>query len=96
MLLEEFLKPMGLTRHELANATHVSYRHISEMLKCRRRMTPSLALRLGKFFGMSAGFWMNLQLRCDLYEAQQVEEKELASIMTYNSGLPVSADSVLT
>lgn len=54
MLLEEFLKPMGLTQRELANAIHVPYQRINEIVNAKRGMTPGTALRLQKFFGMSA------------------------------------------
>ncbi len=80
MLLEEFLTPMGLTQRELADAIHVPYQRINEIINERRSITPSTALRLAKFFGMSADFWMNLQLRWDLYHAQQAEQDELKSI----------------
>ena len=72
MLLEEFLTPMGITQQELANAIHVPYQRINEIV-ARRGVTPSTALRLAKFFGVSADFWLNLQLRWDLYNAQQTE-----------------------
>ncbi len=55
MLLEEFLKPMGFTQRELANAIHVPYQRINEIVNGRRGVTPSTALRLSKFFGTSAG-----------------------------------------
>jgi antitoxin HigA-1 len=83
MLLEEFLIPMGLTQRELAAAIHVPYQRINEIINGRRGMTPSTALRLAKFFGMSASFWMNLQLRWDLYQTQQAEVKELEAIRPY-------------
>ncbi len=83
MLLEEFLVPMNMTQKELARAIHVTYQKLNELVNCRRGMTPSLALRLAKFFGVSADFWMNLQLRWDLYHAQQVEGKQLAKIQPY-------------
>ena len=63
MLLEEFLKPMGLTQRQLAQAIHVPYQRINEIINGRRGMTPSTALRLEKFLGMSSSFWMDLQLR---------------------------------
>lgn len=84
MLMEEFLIPMGLTQRELAVAIHVPYQRVNEIINGRRGMTPSTALRLAKFFGMSASFWMNLQLRWDLYHTQQAEEKELESIQPYS------------
>ncbi len=80
MLLEEFLTPMSLTQRELADAIHVPYQRVNEIINERRGITPSTALRLSKFFGMSPDFWMNLQLRWDLYHAQQVERDELKSI----------------
>ncbi len=80
MLLEEFLSPLELTQRDLADAIHVSYQRINEIINGRRGITPSTALRLAKFFGMSADFWMNLQLRWDLYQAQQNERDTLRNI----------------
>ena len=80
MLLEEFLTPMGLTQRDLADAIHVPYQRINEIINERRSVTPGTALRLAKFFRMSADFWMNLQMRWDLYRAQQTEQEELKSI----------------
>lgn len=80
MLLEEFLKPMGLTQRDLADAIHVPYQRINEIINGRRGITPSTALRLSKFFGVSPDFWMNLQLRWDLYFAQESEIHELRNI----------------
>ena len=77
MLSEEFLKPMGLTQRQLADAIHVPYQRINEIVNGRRGVTPSTALRLSKFFGVSPDFWLNVQLRWDLYFAQQVEADEL-------------------
>lgn len=85
MLLEEFLKPMGLTQRHLAEAIHVPYQRVNEIINGRRGMTPGTALRLEKFFGMSAGFWMNLQLRWDLYRAQQTETRALSEIKPHVS-----------
>jgi len=84
MLLEEFLNPMGLTQRQLAQAIHVPYQRINEIVNGKRGMTPSTALRLEKFFGMPASFWMNLQLRWDLYFTQQSEEKELQAITPHS------------
>lgn len=80
MLSEEFLKPMGLTQRQLADSIHVPYQRINEIVNGRRGVTPSTALRLSKFFGVSPDFWLNLQLRWDLYFAQQVEADELKLI----------------
>ncbi|MBI5588944.1 MAG: HigA family addiction module antidote protein [Deltaproteobacteria bacterium] len=89
MLFEEFLKPMGLTQRELADSIHVPYQRINEIINGRRGITPSTALRLSRFFSVSPDFWLNLQLRWDLYFAQQAESDALNSIH------PVSAQSEL-
>jgi len=73
MLLEEFLKPMGLTQKDIANAINVPYQRINEIINGRRGITPSTALRLAKAFGVSPDFWMNIQLRWDLYFAKKSE-----------------------
>ncbi len=83
MLLEEFLTPMHLTQRELAEAIHVPYQRVNEIINGKRGVTPATALRLARFFGMSAGFWMNLQLRWDLYHAQQEEAEALDAIQPY-------------
>jgi addiction module HigA family antidote len=80
MLLEEFLKPMGLTQKELADSILVPYQRINEIINGRRGVTPSTALRLSKFFGVSPDFWLNLQLRWDLYFVQQSEANILKTI----------------
>lgn len=80
MLLEEFLNPMGLTQRDLADAIHVPYQRVNELVNGRRGVTPSTALRLAKYFGMSADFWMNLQQRWDLYHARESEAEDLKRI----------------
>lgn len=84
MLLEEFLIPMDLTQRDLAKAIHVPYQRINEIINQRRGITPSTALRLAKFFGVSEEFWLSLQLRWDLYRAKHSEEEFLAKIAPYN------------
>ena len=69
MLLEEFLKPLGMSQVELAHRLGVSYPRINEVIKGRRSMTPDTALRLERLFGMEAQVWLNLQLSWDLYQA---------------------------
>ncbi len=81
MLLEEFLNPMQITQREPAEAIHVPYQRINEIINGKRGVTPSTALRLAKYFNTSANFWMNLQQRCDLYEAIQSEESVLKEII---------------
>jgi len=85
MLLEEFLNPMGISQKDLADNIQVPYQRINEIVNGRRGVTPSTALRLAKFFDMSADFWMNLQLRWDLYFTQQDENKILERIHPYSA-----------
>ncbi len=80
ILREEFLQPMGITQRELAAGIHVPYQRINELVNRKRGVTPSTALRLAKYFGTTPGFWMNLQLRWDLYQARQKEAKQLEKI----------------
>jgi addiction module HigA family antidote len=85
MLREEFLIPMELTQRELASGINVPYQRINELINGKRGITPSTALRLAKYFGTTPGFWMNLQLRWDLYRAQQVEARQLDQIEPYTA-----------
>jgi antitoxin HigA-1 len=80
MLLEEFLIPMGITQSKLAERIHVPYQRVNELVNGKRGITPATALRLAKFFGISAGFWMNLQLRWDLFHAQRADAEALKKI----------------
>ena len=80
MLLEEFLKPMGLTQKELADSIHVSFQRVNELVSGKRGLTPSTALRLAKYFGISPGFWLNLQMKWDLQVAETKEHDVLMSI----------------
>jgi len=66
ILLEEFLEPMGITQYRLAKEISVPQRRISEIVHGRRAITADTALRLGRYFGMEAEFWLNLQARYDL------------------------------
>ena len=82
MLLEEFLIPMEITEEKLANAINVPYQLVTEIINKKREITPSIALRLSKFFGMSDDFWISLQLRWDLFKTKKEEERELESIQS--------------
>ena len=74
MLLEEFLRPLGLTQRELALRLGISYPRVNEFSHKKRGVTPSTALRLEQLFGLEAQFWMNLQVSWDLYHAQRSSE----------------------
>ena len=80
MLFEEFLKPMDLSQRELANGIRVPYQRVNELVNGRRGVTPSTALRLARYFGTSSGFWMNGQVRWDLYHAERTEAEALKRI----------------
>ena len=80
ILREEFLNPLSLTQRELADAIHVPYQKVNNIVNRHQSITPSTALRLAKFFNISTDFWMILQMRWDMYFAQQ-DEMELLKII---------------
>jgi len=84
MLREEFLIPMEISQRDLANAIHVPYQRVNELVNQKRGVTPSTALRLSKFFGVSADYWLNLQTRWDLYRAQVAEKSDIDSIQDFH------------
>jgi len=77
MLREEFLVPMGLSANALAIAIGVPATRIGEIINERRGITADTALRLGRYFHMSAEFWMNLQSRFDLESTRFQLEKQI-------------------
>lgn len=78
ILLEEFLKPMELSQYRLAKSTHVSPRRINEIVQGKRAISADTALRLGRYFGTTAEFWLNLQARYDLEVAADALGDRLA------------------
>src|SRR5271170_5133133 len=66
ILLEEFIKPMGISQYRLARDISVPPRRINEIIHGNRAITADTALRLGRYFGISAQFWVNLQAHYDL------------------------------
>ena len=84
MLRQEFLEPMQISQRELADAIHVPYQRVNELVNLKRGVTPSTALRLAKFFGVSADFWLNLQIRWDLYRTQANEADVLETIENFH------------
>ena len=69
ILLEEFMRPMGLTQTALAEAMGVQRKHVNELCNDRRAMTAATALILARVFANSPDFWLNAQRRIDLWEA---------------------------
>ncbi len=88
ILLAEFLQPMGLTQRALAEALHMPYQRVNEIVRGKRGITPETALRLARYFGTSPEFWLNLQHAWDLYRAYQREAAILEQIRPYT---PTSA-----
>ncbi len=85
ILLKDFLEPMVISQRELADAIHVPYQRINEVVNQKRGITPSTAVRLAKFFGNSSEFWLNLQQNWELYYVLKEEAAELKTIAKFNS-----------
>jgi antitoxin HigA-1 len=80
ILNEEFLLPLGISAYRLAKETFIPQTRVSEILKGNRRITADTALRLSKFFGNSARFWLGLQNDYDLEEEETQKGNELNEI----------------
>ncbi len=85
ILLKDFLEPMGITQRQLADALHVPYQRINELVNQKRGITPSTAIRLSKFFGNNSQFWLNLQQNWELYHVMKEEEEEIKTIFQFKS-----------
>lgn len=85
ILLEEFLKPLNISAYRLAKETFMPQTRISEIVKERRRITADTALRLSKFFGTTARFWLGLQDDYDLEEERKNQKQTLDNIETFEN-----------
>ncbi len=83
ILEEEFLKPMGISAYKLAKATFIPATRISQIIKGNRRITADTALKLGKFFGNSADFWLGIQMEYDLRKEKAEIQCVLEEIEEY-------------
>ncbi len=83
ILLEEFLKPMGITQYRLAKEIGVPQRRIGEIIAGRRAITTDTGLRLSRFFGLSDGFWERLQIDYDLAVHRDKMAETLNKIKPY-------------
>src|SRR6186997_3125216 len=83
VLSEEFLIPFGISAYKLAKDIGIPQTRVSEILKGNRRITADTALRLGKYFGNSAKFWLGLQDDFDLEEEQHVKSSTIKSIKAF-------------
>lgn len=79
MLREDFLKPLGLSVNRLAMDLHVPVTRMNDIVRSRRSITADTALRLGKYFGTSAQFWLNLQSNYELELAQDLVGAQIES-----------------
>ena len=82
ILLEEFMKPMGISAYRLAKDIHVPVSRIQAILADKRKITVDTSLRLGKYFGVSDRYFLNLQDDIDIREARKTMRKDLESIKT--------------
>ena len=75
ILLEDYMKPVGLTQNALARSLGVPPRRVNEIIHGKRAITLDTSLRLGRYFGQSPRFWLNVQTECDLRNAKQLMER---------------------
>lgn len=80
ILLEDFLKPMGLSQNALARAVHVPPRRINEIVLGQRGVSADTDLRLARYFGLSEGFFLSLQAEFDLMQRRREIGDDLESI----------------
>lgn len=85
ILLEEFLIPLEITAYRLSKEISIPQTRISEIIKGKRRITADTALRLSKFFGNSAKFWLGLQDDFDIQDETKHKQKDLKTIKQYVS-----------
>ena len=80
ILLEEYLKPMGISQNAMARAIGVSPRAINEIVLGRRSITPPMSIRFGAFFGQSDKFWHGIQIECDFRKLAGDRNRLIADI----------------
>lgn len=85
VLQEEFLIPLGISAYRLSKAIGIPQTRISEIVKGNRRITADTALRLSKYFGNSAKFWLGLQNDFDIEEEERTRSREFDSIVHFES-----------
>ncbi len=88
ILMDEFLKPMGISQYRLAKDINVPTRRINEIVQGKRSITPDTALRLSRFFGLSERFWINFQTRYDLEkEKDRLKNRLDTEVHVYTSAI---------
>lgn len=83
ILKEEFMDPMGISAYKLANEIKVPTSRIQDILHDRRKITPDTSIRLGRYFGVSDKYFLNLQLDIDLRKEEEKNKKIFDSIIPY-------------
>ena len=84
ILMEEFLKPLGISQYKLAKDIHVPARRINEIVHGKRSITADTALRLSRYFNLSERFWLNLQARYDLeVEKDKLDDRIEAEVKVF-------------
>ena len=85
ILLEEYLKPMGISQNAMARAIGVSPRAINEIVHGRRSITPAMSIRFGAFFGQSDKFWHGIQVECDFRRIAKDRDRLICGIQPASS-----------
>lgn len=80
ILLEEYLKPMGISQNAMARAIGVPPRAVNEIVLGKRSITPSMSIRFAAFFGQSDHFWRGIQTECDFRKLAKEREKLVAGV----------------
>lgn len=85
ILQEEFLEPLGLSQNALAQAIDVPSNRISELVRGRRGITADTDMRLARYFSLSEGYWLRLQISYDMMEARRDIGTEISHIIPYQT-----------
>jgi len=80
ILLEEYLKPMGISQNAMARAIGVAPRAVNEIVLGKRSITPTMSIRFGAFFGQSDDFWHGLQVECDFRKLRPDRQKLVSEV----------------
>ena len=90
ILLEDYLKPMGISQTAMARAIGVAPRAINEIIHARRSITPAMSIRFGVFFGQSDQFWHGIQAECDFRRLADERQRLARDIRPASTLMPVS------
>lgn len=80
ILWEEFMKPLGISAYQLAKELHVPVSRIQDILHDRRKITADTSIRLGRYFGVSDKYFLNLQTDIDIWQAENINQEEFNRI----------------